>query len=1037
MFYPKKAEPEWIELYNGSEQDVDIIGYEISNSKDTVYKIPETLPPVPAGAFVLVVFDGKDFTEDDSSFEGDSLATLHATRRNVFADDSDSCIIFSGKSHSAKKMQAFTAWGDAETLNASVKKNAQHAVKKGLRSRHSTKVYTDRQLRIEGPVPIVEEGWALILKNDKNKHSGFTEIPVRSSEITPGKPNLLPAPQLHLPHTALHTSADLFTFSWIPIEGTSYQIQIAHDPDFKEIVVNAKDLKKPRFRPTSRLKRNVMLYWRVRAADEGKESGWSETRTFIADAPDVTSIEGAPTTLKEGLPNPLGVGGRPARKDSSLLCVDGCDVTHWDKSNATGAQHDHSTWYCWAAAAQMLNWYRGGSLLQDEIVATVKGDITTSTAQPSPHIPHGVTPENSLPHESHAGASREDGYHSLRYALQATNTELHVIDDEKPESDELREFIDSGRPLRYSTGGHAMVVDGDRTTAAGVFQARFLNTDNDGQVEWRTWSTEPFAWCAVPDADLTGRTGDSRMTADSDGDGMVDFDEDERFPTDEKYKDSEWDGVRDKEDVASYALRKISADVDSDGIRGEVDPDSDNGGFLDGQEDLDWDGKYEVADGETDPHDPTDETEIDIDLVLLIDTTGSMGDDIDAVKTAAEKIVDAIDDGAGSYRIAVMSFEDFPEDPYGSADCGDYMYHDVLDFSSTKADIVNAINSLTLRCGADWPESHYSALMHSLEKDALGGWRDGVQKVVIFMSDAPPHSPEPNTGYVAADVIQASIDLDPAIIYPILIGGDPTAEAYYEALASGTGGKVFKAADASEVVDTVIESIETVVNAPIALPGGPYSACRGDEILFDASASYDPDGTIALYKWDFENDGVYDAEATEPTIRYTYPFDYNGTISLRVQDNDFLFNTNSGVTSVRIGDDTAPVVVTQNITVQLDADGNASIAAADIDNGSYDNCGIASMSVSPSSFTCADIGANTVILTVTDNNGNSSTATATITVEDNIAPTAVTKDITIQLDADGNASIAAADIDNGSYDNCGIASMSVSPSSFTCADIGA
>ena len=152
MFYPKKAEPEWIELYNGSDQDVDIVGYEISNSKDTVYKIPETIPPVPAGAFVLVVFDGKDSTEDDSSFEGDSLATLHATPQNIFANDSDSCMIFSGKPHSMKTMQAFAAWGDAEDSNASVKKNAQHAVKKGLRSRHAGIIYAGRQPRIEGPV---------------------------------------------------------------------------------------------------------------------------------------------------------------------------------------------------------------------------------------------------------------------------------------------------------------------------------------------------------------------------------------------------------------------------------------------------------------------------------------------------------------------------------------------------------------------------------------------------------------------------------------------------------------------------------------------------------------------------------------------------------------------------------------------------------------------------------------------------------------------------------------------------------------------
>ena len=66
-----------------------------------------------------------------------------------------------------------------------------------------------------------------------------------------------------------------------------------------------------------------------------------------------------------------------------------------------------------------------------------------------------------------------------------------------------------------------------------------------------------------------------------------------------------------------------------------------------------------------------------------------------------------------------------------------------------------------------------------------------------------------------------------------------------------------------------------------------------------------------------------------------------------------------------VGDDiTPPTAVCQDITVQLDATGNVTIAAADIDNGSSDNCGIASMSLDVTSFDCTDIGPNPVILTI-------------------------------------------------------------------------
>src|SRR5690606_33002254 len=152
------------------------------------------------------------------------------------------------------------------------------------------------------------------------------------------------------------------------------------------------------------------------------------------------------------------------------------------------------------------------------------------------------------------------------------------------------------------------------------------------------------------------------------------------------------------------------------------------------------------------------------------------------------------------------------------------------------------------------------------------------------------------------------------------------------------------------------------------------------------------------------------------------------TVTLTVTDVNG--NSDSATAIVTLEDVTAPVVETRNLTIQLDATGNASITAADVDNGSTDSCGIASMTLDKSSFDCGDVGANTVTLTVTDVNGNTDNATATVTVEDITAPVVVTRNITIQLDATGNTSITATDIDNGSSDSCGIASMTLDKSSF-------
>lgn len=159
------------------------------------------------------------------------------------------------------------------------------------------------------------------------------------------------------------------------------------------------------------------------------------------------------------------------------------------------------------------------------------------------------------------------------------------------------------------------------------------------------------------------------------------------------------------------------------------------------------------------------------------------------------------------------------------------------------------------------------------------------------------------------------------------------------------------------------------------------------------------------------------------------------TVTLTVTDVNG--NVNSATAVVTLSDLTVPSVLTQNLSIDLDATGNASITATQVDNGSNDACGIASMSVSPSSFSCTNVGANTVTLLVTDVNGNSAASTATVMINDVTAPHAVAQNLSIDLDANGNASITAAQLNNGSSDACGIASMSVSPSSFTCANVGA
>ncbi|MBV5334632.1 MAG: HYR domain-containing protein, partial [Sulfuricurvum sp.] len=149
-------------------------------------------------------------------------------------------------------------------------------------------------------------------------------------------------------------------------------------------------------------------------------------------------------------------------------------------------------------------------------------------------------------------------------------------------------------------------------------------------------------------------------------------------------------------------------------------------------------------------------------------------------------------------------------------------------------------------------------------------------------------------------------------------------------------------------------------------------------------------------------------------------------------------NTETCSNTITVNDVQLPNPVCKNVTINLDASGNASIVAADINNGSTDNCGIQSISVSTTAFTCANLGANTVTLTVTDSSGNIGTCDATVTVNDLINPVAACTPITIQLNALGTYTLTAGNIttmSSGSTDNCSIVTRAVSPNTFNCTNI--
>ena len=166
-----------------------------------------------------------------------------------------------------------------------------------------------------------------------------------------------------------------------------------------------------------------------------------------------------------------------------------------------------------------------------------------------------------------------------------------------------------------------------------------------------------------------------------------------------------------------------------------------------------------------------------------------------------------------------------------------------------------------------------------------------------------------------------------------------------------------------------------------------------------------------------------------------------GSNTITITSVDASGNSSTTTMTVVVQDNTAPSLAlsTAPVTLVLDANGSASLSTAQLVSSATDNCSSVTLSVSPSSFGCSDLGANTVTVTATDASGNTTTATASVTVADQTAPTIATvgSAVTVYLDANGSGSISTSDVVSSTTDNCTTApTVSLSTTSFGCADLG-
>jgi N-acetylneuraminic acid mutarotase len=284
----------------------------------------------------------------------------------------------------------------------------------------------------------------------------------------------------------------------------------------------------------------------------------------------------------------------------------------------------------------------------------------------------------------------------------------------------------------------------------------------------------------------------------------------------------------------------------------------------------------------------------------------------------------------------------------------------------------------------------------------IGGKQSYINNAAPFYNTVYVYSPSTNTWSQDTNL-------------PMVLG---------ETKAVTVGGSIYTLAGTNGAPQKVVYRTDLLCQAPVlTLPADLTVAATTNQcsasVPFTASAT-----NQAMLTYTIGGNPI--------TSPYTFPV---GTTKVTVTATNNC-GTATGSFAVTVQDKQAPTILAAGLQAGL-INGTRTLEAADIDYGSFDNCGtIASMSISPRTFTCANIGPNQVTLTVTDNAGNSASQTVTVVIVDNTAPIILAAGLEISL-INGTRTIEAADIDYGSYDECGsITSMTLDRTTFTCANVG-
>jgi hypothetical protein len=230
----------------------------------------------------------------------------------------------------------------------------------------------------------------------------------------------------------------------------------------------------------------------------------------------------------------------------------------------------------------------------------------------------------------------------------------------------------------------------------------------------------------------------------------------------------------------------------------------------------------------------------EVDILFLVDVSGSYGDDLSTFRSTTNDLINGFSSFGANVEIALASFQDFPQIPYGSS--VDYPYRLDQELTDNYDDVISALNNLSADGGGDEPESQLEAMYQASQADT--GWREGALPIIFLATDASFHDSDNEEGYPGAGFSEtvSALNSRDIKIFGLQSGGSIDD---VNSIVDQTDGAAFTLSrDSAEIIAVVEEAYGEASN--------------------DISVSLEPLGDFGGFVKSITPAGIPDAEDGDP-----------------------------------------------------------------------------------------------------------------------------------------------------------------------------